>query len=496
MAHRPRWISSLLALTVAGTALATAALPVGAATSVPTAPSVRLYAPQAHITVEHLKGQPVYIDPGTLLEAVGGAWQIDAARPDYDHPIAAEQVIRTKSGPTYRQLPDGLVTGLHGLARFLHVVITDLDGKRVLSHAYTFCPSGTDMRVSPNGPMNPTFPRGCYTGPFTLGSVWGIDRGWAVSAFGYQGVRLKAPNGRYHMKVSIRKPYADFFGVPHDGRSVSMSLRIKAGSGGCGDICSCPPFCGPASGGQAPTIVNRAGALGTLPTDVSPDPGTLPDLVALPAWSILIDHQSGGDFIDFSATVWDAGPAPMVVEGYREQDKAVMDAWEYFFRDGRAIARARVGTMVYDPRPGHQHWHFRQFAQYSLLDSTRHNVVISEKEAFCLAPTDSIDMTRPGAEWNPYAIGFGSACGDASSIWTRESLPAGWGDTYSQTPPGQSLDITTLPNGTYYISVRANPARHLYESDYTNNRQLRQIELGGSPGHRTVTVEPWHGITV
>src|SRR5947208_10749538 len=117
MAHRHRWISSLLAFLIAGTALVTGAFPVVAGTSVPTTPSVRLYAPQAHITAEHLKGQPVYIDPGTLLEAVGGAWQIDAARPDYDHPISATQVIRTKSGPTYRQLPDGLVTGLHGLAR-------------------------------------------------------------------------------------------------------------------------------------------------------------------------------------------------------------------------------------------------------------------------------------------------------------------------------------------------------------------------------------------
>ena len=61
------------------------------------------------------------------------------------------------------------------------------------------------------------------------------------------------------------------------------------------------------------------------------------------------------------------------------------------------------------------------------------------------------------------------------------SLPTGWGDTYFQTLPGQSLDITNVPNGTYYISVKANPAGRLFESDYTNNRQLRQIELGGTP---------------
>jgi len=491
MAHRQRWISSLLSILIGGTALATGVLPVAAGSSGPATPSVRLYSARVHITAQHFAGQPAYIDPAVLLEAVGGEWQINAGRPDYDHPVTAEQVIRTKSGWTYRPLPTGLVTGLHGMPKFLHVVIKDLDGHRVLSHSYAFCPSGTDMRVSPDGPMNPTYPRGCYTGPFTLGSVWGIDRGWAISAFGYQGIKLRAPNGRYHMRISIARQYADFFGVPHDQNSVSMSLQIKAGDG-CGKCC--PPFCPGGNANHAPTIVNRAGPLGTLPTQGSPDPSTLPDLVALPAWNVVVDHQDSGDFIDFSATVWDGGPAPLVVEGYRQQGKAVMNAWEYFFKDGKAIGRARVGTMVYDPRPGHKHWHFQQFARYSLLDASQQNVVISEKEAFCLAPTDSIDMTRPGALWNPYSVGFGSACGDQSSIWTREALPAGWGDTYSQTLPGQSLDITSVPNGTYYISVKANPAGHLFESDYTNNRQLRQIELGGTTGHRTVTVEPWHGI--
>jgi hypothetical protein len=497
MARRQRWISCLLSILVAGTALATGALPIAAASSSPSTPSVRLYAERAHLYVQHIKGQPTYFDPEVLLEAVGGAWQIDASRRDYDHPIGAKQVIRTSTGSTYRPLPTDLVTSLKGMPRFIHVRLTDLTGQLVFAHAYTFCPEGIDTRVSPDGPMNPTYPRGCFTGPFSLGSVWGIDKGWALSAFGYQGITLKARNGRYHMRVSIGGAYASFFGVPRDQRSVTMSLEIKTGSQDCADICPCPPYCYPGSTSHdVPATSNRRGPLGALATQATPGSGTLPDLIALPAWGIVVNRQATGDFIDFSATIWDAGPAPLVVEGYRERGTDVMDAWQYFFRDGTPIGRARVGTMIYDPRPGHEHWHFRQFARYSLLDATQQNVVVSEKEAFCLAPTDAIDMTRRDAEWNPYAVGLGSACGNSSSIWIRESLSTGWGDTYTQTLPGQSLDITNVPNGTYFISVRANPAGLLFESDYTNDRQLRQIELGGRPGARTVTVEPWHGITV
>jgi hypothetical protein len=82
--------------------------------------------------------------------------------------------------------------------------------------------------------------------------------------------------------------------------------------------------------------------------------------------------------------------------------------------------------------------------------------------------------------------------GDA--LWIREVLPAGWGDTYFQGVPGQSFDITGLPNGTYWIEVRANPLGSLYDVDPTNDTSLREVILGGTPGARTVTVPPWHGI--
>jgi hypothetical protein len=73
-------------------------------------------------------------------------------------------------------------------------------------------------------------------------------------------------------------------------------------------------------------------------------------------------------------------------------------------------------------------------------------------------------------------------------------MPAGWGDTYIQSLGGQSFDITDLPNGTYFVRVQVNPMRKLYETTHKNNVELRQIELGGDPGARTVTVPPWHGI--
>ena len=214
----------------------------------------------------------------------------------------------------------------------------------------------------------------------------------------------------------------------------------------------------------------------------------MPDLIPLPAWGMGIDRQGGRDYLDFGATVWDAGPAPMDVEGFRRPGTNIMDAFQYFFRNGKPVGRAKAGTLEYDSRPGHEHWHFLQFARYSLLSASKSQVVRSEKEGFCLAPTDAIDLTVPGALWDPFSIGLEGQCGDANSIWTRETLPAGWGDTYFQFLPGQSFDITDLKNGTYYVEVRANPLGAIHETSTTNDVRLRKVILGGKPGARTVHV--------
>jgi hypothetical protein len=228
----------------------------------------------------------------------------------------------------------------------------------------------------------------------------------------------------------------------------------------------------------------------------NPDPSIRPDLVALPAWGISIDHQHTGnrDFLTFGATVWDRGRSPVVVEGFRRPGEPIMDGWEYFYEDGVPVGRAPAGDLTYDARPGHQHWHFEQFARYALLDADQTQIVRSEKTGFCLSATDAIDMAAPGADWNPYAVGLETACGGRSSIWIREVLPSGWGDTYFQGLPGQSFDVTDLPNGTYYISVQANPDGLLIEGSMTNNTEERQITLSGERGNRKVTVPPWHGI--
>jgi hypothetical protein len=240
----------------------------------------------------------------------------------------------------------------------------------------------------------------------------------------------------------------------------------------------------------------REASVTDVPTVTNPDPSTLPDLAALPAWAISVRNGEQADRLSFAATPWNAGPAPLDVEGFRRTGEDVMDAYQYFYDSGGNVTgRAPVGRMEFDTRRGHHHWHFLQFVRYRLLRaSDRAAVVRSHKQSFCIAPTDPVDLMVEGATWDPYRIGLSSACGGATSIWVREVLEAGWGDTYFQSVAGQAFDITKVPNGWYYIESTLNPRGSLYETNMSNNTELRMVRLTGDRGNRRVTVVPWNGI--
>jgi hypothetical protein len=200
-------------------------------------------------------------------------------------------------------------------------------------------------------------------------------------------------------------------------------------------------------------------------------------------------------YVNFGATVWNAGTSPLLVDGFRRTGTDVMDAYQYFFdAKGKQVGSVAAGTMEWDARDGHLHWHFTDFAQYNLLKSNKKQAVRSGKEAFCLANTDAVDYTIPHAKWRPGNTDLSTACGGNTAVAVREVLDVGNGDTYSQDRPGQAFDVTNLPNGTYYIEVKANPARKLTELSTKNNSALRKIVLGGTATARTLTVPAVHGI--
>ncbi|HSE81536.1 MAG TPA: lysyl oxidase family protein [Gaiellaceae bacterium] len=467
-------------------ALATVGWP-SAAPAQSATPSLRLIGPAGELTLWRF-GERVELDLRTWIAATGGDFELRVTRLDYDTPVDIVQVD-SATGAVLRDLPEDVLRGWSGLADFVEVSFTDSLGQEVAARPFRFCPNGWErQRVEDTGPVLPRYPPFCGSfSPFTKGMVWGIDAGWAGRALGsgdFGTPRIRLPRaGEFTVTVRIAERYRDLFEISDADGIVTFEVTVRNARGSGGGIVV-----------PAPPSGRRSAVSAAVPDVTDPDPATLPDLVALPLWNMTTFRSGSRDFLGFAATPWNAGPAPLVVEGFRRSGEELMDAYQYFRdEDGNVVGRAPVGEMRYHPHPAHDHWHFLQFARFTLHDVADMEVVRSRKQAYCLAPTDPIDLTVERASWGPGEDLF-TACGDRGALWVREVLQTGWGDTYFQFMPGQSFNITNLPNGWYYARIHVNPLGALFETDLTNNVETRLLHLGGRPGARQVLVTPWHGI--
>lgn len=459
---------------VAGTALVAVAAGVPAQAA-PPPPPLRLVAGSTSVTLERYPDYGVPLDLGIHMVAGDSPFEIRAKRRSYAHPIVAHQIVDGRA----RKLPAGLLDDFQGLPGFLHITLTDADGNVVLDKDETFCPNGETARTRPDAPDTSPYPRDCSSNPFTVGNVWGVQKGWSASTVNWRADPVDIPVGTYTAQVSVAERYQDLFDIPADQASATVAVTVREGDVGHGRAAA------RRSSEPQPNATRPTGPA-TVPE------GPKPDLRALPAWMIGIVPQEGRDYLQFAANVWNAGPSPLVLDGFRRSGEDIMDAYQYFYDDeGAQVGYAPTGTMEWDAREGHHHWHFTDFASYRLLNADQSEAVRSQKEAFCLAATDAIDYTVKNANWKPENTDLHTACGQQTSLAVREVLDVGSGDTYLQYLPGQSFDVTDLPNGTYYVQVIANPDHNLYESNLDNNVSLREVILGGSPGDRTVVVPPY-----
>jgi len=481
-----------------------AALPAGLAaaktgSTAPAGPTIKVAATVRSVNVP-LNGPYVQVDPGIYVETFGSALEFYVRRASYATPLTITQIIRRPGArPVRRPLPASALQGWSGLRRFLRVTVRDAGGTTVASSVLPFCPGGfSQQRATLNSPENSPFPVNCNSrNPFQKGAVWGLQRGWGEDPLavgnGVGGMQLKLGLGWYTMTVQITPMWRRLLHLSQRALAATVRIHVVTPSQ-CTQPCQAPRHAQRAAGTAA------ASRPQTARTMTHPPASVLPDLVPLPSWGISVQNNPATpqspatSLLSFGATVWIGGRSRLDVEGFRSGTSPTMPAYQYFWRGGRIVGRVRAGTMGFDNQNGHNHWHFRQFAEYKLLNAAKNVAERSTKVGFCIAPDDAIDLTIPHAQWRLNSAAQVNQCGTPDALWVQEMLPLGWGDTYPQSVAGNSFNITNLPNGTYYFEIVANPEHVLHESNYRNDISLRKVILGGTPGNRTVRVPAYHGI--
>ncbi|MBW3706321.1 protein-lysine 6-oxidase, partial [Streptomyces griseus] len=221
--------SIAVAAAVAVTAGVVAAAP-DAKTAAAATPKLSLIAASTSVTLDSWKEDPgVYLDLGTYLTSENGAFELKVTRKSYKDPVVASQVFRNGKKTTTKALPAGLVKDFSGLPGFAQIKLTDAAGKTVLSQTEAFCPNNASGRVRPDAPANSKYPQSCPVNPFTLGSVWGVENGWASNTYaGYYSKPVQLAAGTYTAKINVTKKYRDLFGIANQTRTVKVTVRERS----------------------------------------------------------------------------------------------------------------------------------------------------------------------------------------------------------------------------------------------------------------------------
>ena len=152
-----------------------------------------------------------------------------------------------------------------------------------------------------------------------------------------------------------------------------------------------------------------------------------------------------------------------------------------------------AGDGLYELAACHNHFHFRHYALYQLIDPATGNAWRAAKRGFCMIDTDP----NPGYYGRSGPRRFAS-CG-AVGIPGNQGISAGWSDTYNLHLGGQYFVLdggdgqAPIPPGNYILRITVNPpfvaaagescpfvdplgfCHQLPESDYSNN--VGQIEV-------------------
>lgn len=199
----------------------------------------------------------------------------------------------------------------------------------------------------------------------------------------------------------------------------------------------------------------------------------LPDLTPWASQSrgFMYDWTVQGNELRLTTSMANVGTGRLELRGGAVHGNT-QDVYQRIYEPNGTYSDVLAGSFLY--HPGHGHIHFNGFAQYRLREVTPGggvgNIIASgAKVSFCLLDVERYNTSGPST---PQFLNCGQVQG----------ISPGWADVYDRGLPDQSINITGVPNGTYWLEVVVDPDNLLIEADDTNNVQRIQITLNRGTG--------------
>jgi Lysyl oxidase len=194
----------------------------------------------------------------------------------------------------------------------------------------------------------------------------------------------------------------------------------------------------------------------------------LPNLRAFPASNLSVGNNVfyGNLELQFDTTSWNSGTGPLelVAGPIVSPDTQVVYQRVYDALGGYTDRTAGTFTFHED----HQHFHFDDYALYSLRPVGGSGAGTSSKTTFCVIDTTKVDARLPGAP--------------RKAIYTTcnavlQGMSVGWGDTYRSYLAGQSIDLTDFADGFYELTITVDPLDLLWETSNDDNSACSLLQI-------------------
>jgi Lysyl oxidase len=206
----------------------------------------------------------------------------------------------------------------------------------------------------------------------------------------------------------------------------------------------------------------------------------LPDLRMAPLDDLQIENtQDSRRLLRFDALIVNVGAGAFELRGERDAAATEMNVTQHIFdSSGGQRDRPTTATMFY-AGDGHNHWHVKDLAEYSLLkkrNNKRSVVRTDAKQGFCFFDTRPFGSTQEAHYLR------GCANGQPNALTVTVGISRGWGDLYAATTVGQYVEITGLADGRYRLKAKADSGQWFKEKKEKNNSTWVDIQISGSSG--------------
>ncbi|MBX7257056.1 MAG: hypothetical protein K1Y02_11905 [Candidatus Hydrogenedentes bacterium] len=204
-------------------------------------------------------------------------------------------------------------------------------------------------------------------------------------------------------------------------------------------------------------------AYGGVPVaDLLPDIIVDPDL--LNDHSIVTNIEPGHVHLRFANGTPNIGDGPLYMIGETplpDSETQLVD--QRVFRSDDSYYDRPAGEFIYHPT--HNHTHVDDWAAYRLRavlpgDGVGDIVAEGGKTSFCLRDTEVFDGSLPNVPAQPFFVECSTQL---------QGISVGYQDVYTKNLPDQWIDITNVPDGTYWLESEADPHDHVLEKNESNN---------------------------